>query len=88
MLQGQQVGQVLVSGAVMSLISLWGNPPRGTPLHDGWFPLFSLSVLLVLSLEQQWLDEPTCNVEILHRAQMEQDVYIYGIRTYHIYINI
>ena len=49
-------------------------------------PLFSLSVLLVLSLEQQWLHEPTCNVEILHRAQMGQDVYIYGIRTYHIYI--
>ena len=49
-----------------------------------WFPLFSLSVLLVLSLEQQWLHESTCNVEILHRAQMGQDVYIYGIRTYHI----
>ena len=27
-----------------------------------WFPLFSLSVLLVLSLEQQWLHELTCNV--------------------------
>ena len=38
-----------------------------------WFPLFSLSVLLVLYLEQQWLHEPTCNV---HRAQMGQDVYI------------
>ena len=38
------------------------------------------------SLEQQWLHEPTCNVEILHRAQMGQDVYIYGIRTYYIYI--
>ena len=24
-------------------------------------------------------------MEILHRAQMGQDVYIYGIRTYHIY---
>ena len=49
-----------------------------------WFPLalFSLSVLLVLSLEQQ------CNVEILHHAQMGQDVYIYGIHTYHIYIYI
>ena len=45
-------------------------------------------VLLVLSLEQQWLHEPTCNVEILHRAQMGQDVHIYGIRTYHIYIYI
>ena len=53
-----------------------------------WFTLFSFSVLLVLSLEQQWLHEPTCNVEILHRAQMGQDVYIYGIRTYHIYIYI
>ena len=41
--------------------------------------------LLVLSLEQQWLHEPTCNVEILHRAQMGLDVHIYGIRTYHIY---
>ena len=30
----------------------------------------------------------TGNVEILHRAQMGQDVYIYGIRTYHIYIYI
>ena len=50
------------------------------------FPLFSLSVLLVLSLEQQWLHEPTYNVEILHRAQMGQDVHIYGIHTYHIYI--
>ena len=48
------------------------------------FPLFSLSVLLVFSLGQQY--EPTCNVEIFHRAQMGQDVYIYGIRTYHIYI--
>ena len=27
-------------------------------------------------------------MEILHRAQMGQDVYIYGIRTYHIYIYI
>ena len=26
------------------------------------------------------------NVEILHRAQMGQDVYIYGIRTYQTYI--
>ena len=51
-----------------------------------WFTLFSLSVLLVFSLGQQWLHEPICNVEILHRAQMGQDVYIYGIRTYHIYI--
>ena len=30
----------------------------------------------------------TGNVEILHHAQMGQDVYIYGIRTYHIYIYI
>ena len=50
--------------------------------------IFSLSVLLVFSLGQQWLHESTCNVEILHHAQMGQDVYIYGIRTYHIYINI
>ena len=28
----------------------------------------------------------TDNVEILHRAQMGQDVYIYGIRTYQTYI--
>ena len=49
-----------------------------------WFPLFSLSVLLVLSHEQQWLHEPTCNVEILHHTQMGLDVY--GIRTH--YINI
>ena len=27
-------------------------------------------------------------MEILHRAQMGQDVHIYGIRTYHIYIYI
>ena len=32
------------------------------------------TVLLVLSREQ--LHEPTCNVEILHRAKMGQDVYI------------
>ena len=30
----------------------------------------------------------TGNVEILHRAQMGQDVYIYGIRTYQTYIHI
>ena len=30
----------------------------------------------------------TGNVEILHRAQMGQDVYIYGIRTYQTYIYI
>ena len=52
-------------------------------------PTFSLSFLLVLSLvslEQQCLYEPACNVEILHHAQMGQDVYIYGIRTYQTYI--
>ena len=51
-----------------------------------WFPLFSLSVLPVWSLEQKWLHEPTCNVKILHRTQMGQDVYIYGVRTYQTYI--
>ena len=30
----------------------------------------------------------TGNVEILHRAQMGQDVYLYGIRTYQTYIYI
>ena len=30
----------------------------------------------------------TGNVEILHRAQMGQDVYIYGIRTYQTYMHI
>ena len=30
----------------------------------------------------------TGNVEIMHRAQMGQDVYIYGIRTYQTYIYI
>ena len=30
----------------------------------------------------------TGNVEILHRAQMGQDVYIYGIRTYQTYMYI
>ena len=30
----------------------------------------------------------TGNVEILHHAQMGQDVYIYGIRTYQTYIHI
>ena len=50
------------------------------------FPLFSLSVLLVFSLGQQWLHEPTCNVEIIYRAQMGQDVYTEYART--IYINI
>ena len=30
----------------------------------------------------------TGNVEILHRAQMGQDVYIYGMRTYQTYIHI
>ena len=30
----------------------------------------------------------TGNVEILHRAQMGQDVYIYGIRMYQTYIHI
>ena len=30
----------------------------------------------------------TGNVEIFHRAQMGQDVYIYGIRTYQTYIYI
>ena len=53
-----------------------------------WFQLFSLSVLLVMSLEQKWLHEPTCNIEILHPTQMGQDVYIYGIRTYQTYIYI
>ena len=49
------------------------------------FPLFSLSVLLVFSLGQQY--EPTCNVEIFHRAQMGQDVYIYTEYARTIYIN-
>ena len=53
-----------------------------------WFPLFSLSVLLVLSLETKWLHEPVCNVEILHRTQIEQNVYKECTRTLHIYTNI
>ena len=40
---------------------------------------------VVLSLEQQWL---TCNVEILHRAQIGQDVYTEYARTIYIYIYI
>ena len=52
------------------------------------YPLFSLSVLLVLSVEQQWLHEPICTVEILHQAQIEQDVYTEYARTIYIYIYI
>ena len=51
--------------------------------------MFSLSVLLVLSLEQQcqWL-QLTGNVEILHRAQMGQDVYIHIYIYVYIYVYI
>ena len=81
------------SHAVTSIISLrLGSSTSlsssfSSPCYVG-SPLFSLSVLLVLSLEQQWLHEPTCNVEILHHTQMGQDVHVYGIRTYQTYIYI
>ena len=56
------------------------SSPFSSPCYVAWFQLFSLSVLLVLSLERQWLHEPTWG-----------RMYIYGI-TYvpyiHTYIHI
>ena len=47
-----------------------------------WFPLFRLSSLVYWAISG--LHEPMCNVEILHRAQIGQNVY--RIHTYHIFI--
>ena len=75
-----------VSHAATSIISLRLGSSASLSSPFSSFCTLLPTVLLVFSLEQQWLHEPTCNVEILYRAQMGQDVYIYGIRTYHIYI--
>ena len=51
---------VIISHCLTSCTSL-SSPFSSLCCVDSHF--FNLSVLLVLSLEQEWLHEPTCNVE-------------------------
>ena len=70
------------------LLELWYRVLRSSSVpvtHEGYLVESRRSLS---SLEQQWLHEPTCNVEILHRAQIGQDVYTEYVRTIYIYIYI
>ena len=73
-----QASQILTNVLLYTLSTrCWPLFPHcfEVPVHCVDFH-FSLSFLLVLFLEEGWLHEPMCNGEILHCAQLGQNVYM------------